>query len=168
MTTSRHSIAAALCAIALLSACGGSSERGSDTSVSTSTPAETPAATTTTTASGGGGEWSTTPLTPESGRKVVEVQMETDAQGNNKFTPAKFEVHQGDVVRFTLKSGVHNVHFLADSNRTRTGYISKASDLLQLPGQTLDVKINWPEGKYYFQCDPHALLGMIGHMEVED
>jgi plastocyanin len=22
-------------------------------------------------------------------------------------------------------------------------------------------------GKYYFQCDPHAALGMKGHVEVE-
>ena len=28
----------------------------------------------------------------------------------------RFEVHRGDVIRFVLKSGVHNVHFLADSN----------------------------------------------------
>lgn len=23
-------------------------------------------------------------------------------------------------------------------------------------------------GDYYFQCDPHALLGMVGKLEVED
>jgi plastocyanin len=42
-----------------------------------------------------------------------------------------------------------------------------ASALLQLPGQTIDLKVTLPEGKYYFHCDPHALLGMKGRMEVE-
>jgi plastocyanin len=40
--------------------------------------------------------------------------------------------------------------------------------MLQLPGQTYDVLVNFPKGKYYFQCDPHAALGMKGHLEVED
>ena len=55
--------------------------------------------------------------TPDAGREIVEIEMLTDEQGNNIFRPAKFEVHQGDVVRFKLVSGVHNVHFPADSNR---------------------------------------------------
>jgi len=29
------------------------------------------------------------------------------------------------------------------------------------------VKVSFPKGKYYFQCDPHAALGMFGHLEVE-
>jgi plastocyanin len=28
--------------------------------------------------------------------------------------------------------------------------------------------VNFPEGHYYYQCDPHALLGMVGRIEVED
>jgi plastocyanin len=32
------------------------------------------------------------------------------------ISPAKFEVHRGDVIRFTLKTGVHNIDFLPDSN----------------------------------------------------
>ena len=96
------------------------------------------------------------------------MQVETDAQGNNRFTPNRFEVHQGDVIRYTLVSGVHNVHFLPDSNPGAKGLPAQPSDLMQLPGQTLDVKVTWGPGHYYFQCDPHALLGMIGHVEVED
>jgi plastocyanin len=42
------------------------------------------------------------------------------------------------------------------------------SDFLQLPDQTYDLLVSLAPGKYYFQCDPHALLGMIGHVEVED
>jgi plastocyanin len=106
------------------------------------------------------------PATPAPGRKVIVVELITDAKGNY-FSPSEIEAHQGDVIRYTLKVGVHNVHFLADSNTVKTG-LPPASDMLQLPGQTYDVPVNLPEGKYYFQCDPHAALGMKGHLEVED
>ncbi len=99
------------------------------------------------------------------GRTIV-VEAFSDADGNY-FKPAKVEAHQGDVIRFTLKSGVHNVNFLADSNPGKTG-LPAASDMLQLPDQTYDVKVTFAKGHYYFQCDPHALLGMKGHLEVED
>lgn len=109
-------------------------------------------------ASGGG-----TAATPTG--KIVVVELNSDAQGNY-FKPAKFEVHRGDIIRFTLKSGVHNVHFLPDSNPGKTN-LPPASDMLQLPDQTLDIPVNLAPGKYYFQCDPHAALGMMGHVEVE-
>lgn len=97
--------------------------------------------------------------------KIVVVELNSDAQGNY-FKPAKFDVHRGDVIRFTLKSGVHNVHFLPDSNPGKAN-LPPASDMLQLPDQTLDFPVNFAPGKYYFQCDPHAALGMNGHVEVE-
>ena len=105
--------------------------------------------------------------TPDAGRKVITIEMTTDEKGVNKFSPANFEAHRGDVLRFTLVTGVHNVHFLADSNPPGVA-LPPASALLQLPGQTVDVKVTWAPGKYFFQCDPHALLGMIGRVEVED
>jgi plastocyanin len=105
--------------------------------------------------------------TPDPGGKVITIEMTTDEKGVNKFSPANFEAHRGDVLRFTLVTGVHNVNFLPDSN-PRGITLPPASALLQLPGQTVDIKVTWPEGKYYFQCDPHALLGMIGRLEVED
>ena len=98
--------------------------------------------------------------------KTIVVEAYSDEKGNY-FKPNKLEAHKGDVVRFVLKSGVHNVNFLADSNAGRTG-LPPASDMLQLPDQTYDVKVTFGEGHYYFQCDPHAALGMIGHLEVED
>jgi plastocyanin len=98
--------------------------------------------------------------------KTVTVTLNSDEKGNY-FEPAKFEAHRGDVVRFTLKSGVHNVHFLPDSNAGKSN-LPPASDMLQLPDQTFDVPVNLAEGTYYFQCDPHAALGMMGHMKVED
>lgn len=98
--------------------------------------------------------------------RVITVELYSDEKGNY-FKPADIEAHQGDLVRFTLKSGVHNVHFLPDSNAGAQG-LPPASDFLQLPEQTYDYVVSLAKGHYYFQCDPHALLGMKGHLEVED
>ena len=144
----RLTIASSLALLVL--ACGGGEQAQPETPSTSSTPPSTSGA-----------------QTPDEGRKVITIEMTTDAQGNNKFSPARFEAHRGDVLRFTLVTGVHNVHFLADSNPPGLA-LPPASALLQLPGQTVDIKVTWPEGKYYFQCDPHALLGMIGRVEVED
>ena len=100
------------------------------------------------------------------GGDTVVVEMYSDAEGNY-FKPTDIEVHRGDVVRWVLKSGVHNVNFPADSNAGKRN-LPRASDMLQIPDQTYDLKIDLAEGRYYYQCDPHALLGMIGHIEVED
>ena len=98
--------------------------------------------------------------------KVITVELITDEKGNY-FKPSQFEVHRGDLIRFTLVTGVHNVHFLADSNPGKK-YLPPVSEFLQLPAQTYDLLVSMEPGKYYFQCDPHALLGMIGRIEVED
>ena len=98
--------------------------------------------------------------------RVIVVEAYTDAAGNY-FKPNKIEAKKGDVIRFTLKMGVHNVHFLPDSNPGKAG-LPPASELLQLPGQTIDVPVTFAAGHYYFQCDPHALLGMKGYLEVEE
>jgi plastocyanin len=97
---------------------------------------------------------------------TILIEAWTDGTGNY-FKPNDIEAHQGDVLRFVLKAGVHNVHFLPDSNTIKTG-LPPASDLLQLPEQTYDLVVNMQEGHYYFQCDPHAALGMKGKLEVED
>ncbi|MEO5799860.1 MAG: plastocyanin/azurin family copper-binding protein [Gemmatimonadales bacterium] len=98
--------------------------------------------------------------------KVITIEMFSDETGNY-FKPKLVEAHPGDVLRFTLGVGVHNVHFLPDSN-PGVPNLPAASDLLQLPGQTFDVPVNFAAGKtYYFQCDPHAALGMMGHVKVE-
>ncbi|HJU64660.1 MAG TPA: plastocyanin/azurin family copper-binding protein [Gemmatimonadaceae bacterium] len=151
-----YPIRCAVTVIAALSlvACGGTD---SDSDDDDDRAAATPAAPT----AGTGGA-----ATPAADGKVVTVEMITDEKGNY-FQPANFEVHRGDVIRFVLKSGVHNVHFLADSNPGRSG-LPAASPMLQLPGQTHDVVVSFAEGLYYYQCDPHALLGMVGRIEVED
>ena len=102
--------------------------------------------------------------TATTGRTIV-VEAYSDAQGNY-FKPAEIEAHEGDIVRFTLKAGVHNIHFLADSNAGKAG-LPPASDMLQLPDQTYDLPVTFAKGTYYFQCDPHAALGMKGHLKVD-
>jgi len=141
----------------LLAACTAKEQRPSDSAQQQPPPAPAAGAST------GFGE----NLTPDAGGKIIEVQLLTDEQGNNKFEPKEIEAHQGDVIRFTLKTGVHNVDFLPDSNTIKTG-LPAASALLQLPGQTTDLKVTLAPGKYYFQCDPHAALGMKGRLEVEE
>ena len=107
------------------------------------------------------------PVQPAPGGKIITVEMITDEKGNNVFRPSEFEAHKGDVIRYTLVVGVHNVNFPADSNRGVAGLPGPAP-MLQAPGQTFDVLVTWDEGRYTFQCDPHALLGMVGHVKVED
>jgi plastocyanin len=146
-------LGSSLAALSFLIACGGEKAAEHDTAAEhTATP---------TTATPGA------PLTPKEGGRVIVIEMTTDEKGVNKFSPNDLEAHQGDVLRFTLGSGVHNVHFVADSNRTLTSP-PPASPLLQLPGQTYDIAVDFPEGRYYFQCDPHALIGMVGHVKVEE
>ena len=97
---------------------------------------------------------------------VIEIRAITDEKGNY-FEPNRIEAKRGDVLRVINVSGVHNLHFLADSNPGATN-LPPASEMLGLPGQTVEIPVTMAPGEYYFQCDPHALLGMVGELEVED
>ena len=156
--------ASGILALVLSSACSKDTSRGTATdsgqAVTTAPPGAPGAAGGATVTAGPG------PIAPAPGRKVIVVELVSNEKGNF-FQPNEIEAHTGDVIRYTIKIGVHNVHFLPDSNTVKTG-LPPASDMLQLPGQTYDVLVNFPHGKYYFQCDPHAALGMKGHLEVED
>lgn len=107
------------------------------------------------------------PAGPATTGNVIAVEMITDETGSY-FKPRDFDAHPGDIVRFTLTTGVHNVHFVADSNNGVAG-LPAASDLLQLPGQTYDFTVPnaKDDTKLFFQCDPHALLGMVGTLEID-
>lgn len=152
----QHHILLATVASITLAACGGkeTAATSNDTSAASTASASTASPST-----------SSAPAATPTG-KVIVVELNSDANGNY-FKPNEIEAHRGDVIRYTLKSGVHNVDFLPDSNPGKTG-LPKASDMLQLPNQTLDIPVDFKEGTYYFQCDPHAPLGMKGHLKVED
>ncbi len=104
------------------------------------------------------------PVAPAPGGEVHVIDMVTDGEGNY-FAPADFEVRRGDVIRWHLRTGVHNAHFLADSS-PGVRSLPPASPMMQLPGQTFDVLVDLEPGRYYYQCDPHVLLGMVGHVTV--
>lgn len=143
--------------LTLTAACGSGEQREATDSAQNPVAADTMS---------GGASGGAQQLTPDAGGKVIEVQMLTDEQGNNKFEPADFEASKGDVIRYVLKTGVHNAHFLPDSNPGKSG-LPPAGPLLQLPGQSYDVKVSFEPGTYYYHCDPHALLGMKGHVTVK-
>src|SRR5687767_8231650 len=85
----------------LLAACGeGPKEGGSGTAATSQAGA--------TAASGA--------VTPDAGGKIITVEMETQPDGSNVFEPAQVEAKRGDVIRYILVTGVHNVNFVADSN----------------------------------------------------
>ena len=138
---------AALCSVATIAACSSEKKEADENE-----PAENKTA-------------STTSNVAATGDTIV-IEMWTDGTGNY-FKPNDIEAHPGDVLRYVLKVGVHNVHFLPDSNTIKTG-LPPASEMLQLPGQTHDIVVSMQPGDYYFQCDPHAALGMKGKLEVEE
>jgi plastocyanin len=106
------------------------------------------------------------PITPCPTCKVIEIGMVTTDKGNY-FEPKNIEAHLGDVLRFKLVVGVHNVSFPADSNPGKSG-LPATTPLLQLPGQTTDILLNFGTGTFRFQCDAHAALGMTGSVKVEE
>ena len=95
---------------------------------------------------------------------VIDVRLVTDEKGNY-FEPAQITARQGDVLRLTLVSGVHNLSFPADQNGGRAD-LPAPTTLLQTAGQTVDVPVTMGSGEYVFQCDPHAPLGMVGTLTV--
>jgi plastocyanin len=96
---------------------------------------------------------------------VVEVLM---VSGRGEiFDPGHVTVKRGDVVRFKLEMGVHNASWPAAQNPAGV-QLPEATPYLQIPGQTYDVLIDMPPGEYTYHCDPHAALGMIGTLTVEN
>lgn len=81
------------------------------------------------------------------------------------FSPSEIKAHRGDTLRFVAVLGRHNVDFVADSNH-RAANLPAITATLELPGDSVDVIVRLASGKYFFQCDPHAMLGMTGHLVV--
>ena len=148
-------VSATLLAASLVAACSTKEQAPAGGESAPASSSATPAA------PAAGGE-----QTPDAGGQIIKVEMLTDDEGNNIFRPADFEAKRGDVIRYTLVSGVHNAHFLPDSNPGKAG-LPPAGDMLQVNGQTWDVKVSFAPGTYYYHCDPHALLGMKGHVTVK-
>jgi plastocyanin len=136
---------AALSGGILLAACGGDSAQAASAAPATQSGATTAAVPT---------------------GNVVEVKMVSDPSRGEIFEPATVTVKSGDVIRWTLTSGVHNASFPPAKNPSGAT-LPKATPYLQAPGQTHDMPVDLPPGEYHFQCDPHAMLGMVGTLIVE-
>ncbi|HSU16390.1 plastocyanin/azurin family copper-binding protein [Longimicrobium sp.] len=150
---------AALGVLLLAAACGG----GRD-SVDGDAPADTAQAAAPAPAASSGPVALGTP--GEGNGRVIEIKMITDEQGN-RFEPNAVSAKEHDVLRFTLVSGggVHNVSFPAARNPGVQG-LPAPSELMQAAGQTKEYVVGLKPGSYYFQCDPHAALGMTGTLNV--
>lgn len=142
-------VTVSLGALVLLAACGGEKPAdGNDAPSSGTAPASSGAA------------------APAPTGNVITIEMITDETGNY-FKPREVEAKPGDVLKFVLVTGVHNVHFLPDSNAGAQN-LPPASTYAQLPRQAIEIPVNFAPGKtYYYQCDPHAALGMVGYVKVE-
>jgi plastocyanin len=102
---------------------------------------------------------------PRAANRVIEVRMVTDEKGNY-FDPEEITAKPGDVLRFRLVTGVHNVSFSAAGDRAGTN-LPQPSGLLDSAGQTLDVPVRLAPGEYAFRCDPHLPFDMVGKLTVE-
>jgi plastocyanin len=97
--------------------------------------------------------------------RIITVQMITDEKGSY-YSPSTIDASRGDVIRFTLKTGVHNVSF-PDTLNSITEGLPPSSNFLQLPGQEYDLLVSMRPGTYQFHCDPHAALGMKAQLIVK-
>ncbi len=113
-----------------------------------------------------GGEEAARPAPPAPTGNVIEVKAISDG-AKNYFEPDQIEAHQGDVIRLVLVSGVHNMAWPPAKNPSGVE-LPDTTEMLQLPGQTVDIPITMPPGKYHFVCVPHEALGMVGDLEVEE
>lgn len=96
---------------------------------------------------------------------IIEIGM--FGVGETYFGPDEVTAKRGDVLRFKLESGVHNVEFPAAQNPAGVA-LPDVSPYLQAPGQTWDYTVDLPVGEYTYQCTPHAALGMIGKLIVTE
>lgn len=111
-----------------------------------------------------GGEAAPAPAPAATG-KVIEIKAISEG-ANNYFEPNKIEAKRGDRIKLVLVSGVHNMAWPAAKNPAGVE-LPAATEMLQLPGQAVEIPITMPEGHYNFICVPHEALGMVGTLEVE-
>jgi plastocyanin len=106
-----------------------------------------------------------TPAAQHTHARIVTILMIRDSAGM-RFSPSRIVAHRGDTLHFVNGAGRHNVDFVADSN-PRNVALPAATPPLEKAGATVDIPVDLPSGRYYFQCDAHAEMGMVGHLIVE-
>lgn len=141
--------------LAFAAACGGGdqTETAAPGAAATAEPAAAPAA---------------TPVEAGATGQVHTVRMLTTQGGaSGVFEPAEITVKKGDTVRWVQETtgAAHNVSFAPAINQGMANLPSQ-SPYLTTAGQTYDLVVDMEPGAYNYQCDPHAMMGMVGKMNI--
>ena len=94
----------------------------------------------------------------EGSEHIVKMLNSGDG-GNMIFEPAVIKVSKGDTIHFKAVDMAHNSATI--KGMIPEGAASWASALSQDVSITLDA-----EGVYVYQCDPHAMMAMVGVIQV--
>ena len=94
----------------------------------------------------------------EGSEHIVKMLNSGDG-GNMIFEPAVIKVSKGDTIHFKAVDMAHNSATI--EGMIPAGASSWASALSQDVSITLDT-----EGVYVYQCDPHAMMAMVGVIQV--
>lgn len=102
--------------------------------------------------------------------RVAEIGMRSDPAGARVwFEPRGIAIRCGDVVRWTLREGVHSATSYHPDNERPLRIPEDAapwdSGILMEPGATFEVVLD-TEGVYDFFCRPHEAAGMVGRVVV--
>jgi pseudoazurin len=93
------------------------------------------------------------------GSEHIVKMLNSGVGGNMIFEPAVIKVSKGDTIHFKATDMSHNAVSL--DGMIPNGATSWAGELNQDISVTLDT-----EGVYVYQCDPHAMMAMIGVVQV--
>ena len=100
--------------------------------------------------------------------QVHEVRMTTtDGGASGRFEPAEITVKQGDVIRWIQETSgaAHNVSFAPAINQGMAN-LPPQGPYLTTAGQTYEITVDMQPGAYNYQCDPHAMMGMVGKVNI--
>ena len=93
------------------------------------------------------------------GSEHIVKMLNSGSGGNMIFEPAVIKVSKGDTIHFKAVDMAHNSASI--EGMIPEDAVSWASALSQDVSITLDA-----EGVYVYQCDPHAMMAMVGVIQV--
>ena len=93
------------------------------------------------------------------GSEHIVKMLNSGDGGNMIFEPAVIKVSKGDTIHFKAVDMAHNSATI--EGMIPAGASAGASALSQDVSITLDA-----EGVYVYQCDPHAMMAMVGVIQV--
>ena len=93
--------------------------------------------------------------------------LTTNGGASGVFEPAEITVKRGDTVRWIQEEtgAAHNVSFAPAINQGIAN-LPPQSPYLTTAGQTYDLVMDMEPGTFNYQCDPHAMMGMVGKVTV--